>query len=78
MCFFWGGDHSHTENSRGATIHTRRILASSRLQSEHEQIKVIAEQIVKYTETEYWIRAHESYVIYAQAEHSMIHRWKYL
>ena len=42
---------------------SQRYEASSRLQSEHEQIKVIAEQILKYTETKYWIRTYESYVI---------------
>ena len=56
------------------------IQASSRLQSEHEQIKVIAEQILKYTETKYRISANESYVtlfLHAHSVHSIVHRWKY-
>ena len=33
------------------------------LNSEHEQIIVNADKIVKYTETKCWIRAHKRYVI---------------
>ena len=55
--------------------------AISRLQSEHEQIKVIAGQLVKYTETKYMTCAHESYVIIihlcTSSAFHMIHRWKY-